>query len=179
MGMIDIYWILLIISGVYLLSSLMGLDGGEAGDGDLDGDGDGDGEVKIFSLRVLAGGFMGFAIGGGAMYYNGHDIGIQILTGSLVALGFGVLTFYVAKFVYGMQGNSNFSMANLGGMEGFISIGTTDNGTAQVRLETSDGARSYICTSLDKRVKLKTGDLVQIAEQIGTQLVVKRLRKSE
>ncbi len=176
MGMIEIYWILLILSGSYLLSSLMGLDGGE-GDGDLDGDGDG--EVKIFSLRVLAGGFMGFAIGGGAMLYGGHNIGIQLLTGALVALGFGVLSYYLAKFVYGLQGNSNFSMANLQGMEGFISIGTTDNGTAQVKLETSDGARNYICTSLNKRVKLKSGDYVQIAEQIGTQLVVKRLRKSE
>lgn len=174
--MATFYIVSIILTVLSLLGSLFG--------GDLDGDVDVDlnaelddlGDVdspRVFSLRTISAGLLAFSIGGGIMYYNGYGLGVQMLTGIPSALAFGVIMWYVTKFIYSMQSSTDVTMKSLIGKTATVTIGTSKTGTSQVKIDTSNGAKEFIVKEKNNR-KLKVTDEVKLSERLGNMFVVEK-----
>lgn len=175
----NLYWILGALGIIYNLGSLFGgdtMDLDSSGmDADLDID-DADDSPKIFSFRLLFGGFLGFAIGGGISSFNGWGVPTQLIVGAVSAVFFGFLAFYLAKFMYSLQGDSSVSTDDVVGKSGTVTVRTGDTGKAMVKVSTGNGPQEFLCTSTDKRIKLKVGETVQVDSRLGGELVVSRIK---
>ena len=171
--MLQIYFVFLLVGVVGLLSSL--IFGGDELDGDLaDGMDAGDvadGSPKVFSLRVIFAFLLAFGIGGGAMFYSDYSIAAQIIVGFLAGVATGAFTWWMFKVLYKMQGASNVNSDDFIGMNGSISIGTSQSGKAKVRINSTSGPIEFMCKEANDK-KLKNGDSVAISGKIGTLLIV-------
>jgi len=168
------------ILGIVLL--LISLLGGEIGDMDIeldvdvDVDFDGAGEAdsaSIFSMRTMSAGLVAFGVGAMIMLENGHTQGIQLLVGAITAGVVGYLSYLLTKFMYSFQGSSNVSLAGVVGKKGIITIGTTINGTSQLRVDTINGPKEFTCKEVNEN-KLKISDNVTISDKIGNLLLVEK-----
>lgn len=181
-SLVTLYWSLGLLGALYLLSSLVGGDAFDVDldstdldmDSDLDVD-DADDSPKVFSLRLMFGGFLGFAIGGGMSYYNGWSLSTQMIVGSLTAIFFGYLAYLLAKMMYNMQGDSSVSMEDVVGKVGIITVRTANTGKAMIKVPTPNGAQEFLCISKDGRIKLNVGETAKVQSRIGTELMVERI----
>jgi membrane protein implicated in regulation of membrane protease activity len=175
-----VYFIFLLIGGLGLLSSLIfGLDhdGDIGGDHDVSGhDGDGSDGPQIFSLRIIFAFLMAFGIGGGSMYLSNRGIGPQIVTGFLSGIGVAVLTFYMMKFLYSQQGNSNINSDNFIGKFAYVTIETAKYGSCQVKVDSGGGDQLFMAKEKNSEF-LKQNDTVKIVGRLGNVLVVEKQTK--
>ena len=171
--MLAIYLVFSIIGFVGLGSSFL-FDFDDAPDDLADGVDVGDSfdeSPKVFSLRVIFAFLMSFAIGGGAMYFKDHSLGMQILVGFAAGAITGALVWWATSFLMKMQGASNVNSDNFIGKTGDISVGTSSAGKAKVRIATTSGPLEVMCKEANDK-KLKHGDLVSVSGKIGTLLIV-------
>jgi hypothetical protein len=128
---------------------------------------------KLFSLRVIFSFLMAFAIGGGALYLSGKPIGPQIIVGLIAGCGTGIGVWALMKAIYGFQGNSNIDSDNFIGKNAFVSIGTTNTGLAQVKLDTQGGDQLFMAQEANSK-KLEKNEVVKITGRIGNTLIVSK-----
>lgn len=180
--MLTTYYVFLALGAVVLLITLFGGDaeldlGTPELDVDIDIDVDPDAgnvdEVSVFSMRTMAAAIMSFGIGGLIMLYNGYGVMGQVIVGIISGLGVGTLTYQLTKWLYSFQATSNVSLTSMIGKTGIITIGTTDTGKAQVKIDTSMGPREYLCKEVNNK-KLTISDSVKIASQVGSLLMVEK-----
>lgn len=174
-----IYIAFLAIGGLGLLSSLIlgefhgdvdfghefSADGHDAGDAD---------SPKLFSLRVIFAFLMAFGIGGGSMYLSEQSVGGQIIVGILSGAATGAITYFIMKLLYSFQGNSNIDAVNFIGKDATVTVGTTNNGSCQVKLDTGGGDDLYIGKEKNS-VYLRKYDVVKIIGRLGNVLVVEKV----
>lgn len=172
-----LYFAFLLIGVLGLLSSL--IFGDTDSDGGLDHNGDiggGDGDhghdgPKILSLRVIFAFLLAFGIGGGSLYLSGKGLGFQLLTGFLAGIATAAMAFYMMKFLYSFQGNSNIDSNDLVGLTGMITIPTTSTGLAQVKVDSKGADNQFMARSVDGTI-LKQHDAVKVTGKIGNTLIV-------
>ena len=172
--MLKIYFVFLLIGFIGLISSLLfgdtdGIDG-ELSDG-IDAGDSVDGSPKVFSLRVMFAFLLAFGIGGGGMYYADHGIGGQVIVGLLSGAGTGLLTWWIFKVLYKMQGASNVNSDDFIGKVGSVTVGTSQAGKAKVKLSTFGAPLELVCKEANDK-KLKNGDSVKVTGKIGNLLLV-------
>ncbi len=172
--MLKIYFVFLLIGLIGLLSSLLfgdtdGIDG-DLADG-IDAGDSVDGSPKVFSLRVMFAFLLAFGIGGGAMYYSDHGIGGQMIVGILSGAGTGLLTWWLFKVLYKMQGASNVNSDDFVGKTASVTVGTSQAGKAKVRISSFGGPMELVCKEANDK-KLKNGDSVKVSGKIGNLLLV-------
>jgi membrane protein implicated in regulation of membrane protease activity len=173
-----LYLIFLIIGALGLLSSLIFGDVDADGDLDMHGDigggdadhGDSDGP-KILSLRVIFAFLLAFGIGGGSMYLFGNGLGIQLLVGFLAGIATGAMTFFMMRFLYSFQGNSNIDSNDLIGLTGIITIPTTKTGLAQVKVDSNGADNQFMAQETAGNI-LKQHDTVKVIGKVGNTLLV-------
>lgn len=173
-----VYIAFLTFGGLGLLSSLILGEfhgdtdfGHEFSDGHDAGDAD---SPKLFSLRVIFAFLMAFGIGGGSMYLSEQSVTGQIIVGLLSGAATGAITYYLMKLLYSFQGNSNIDAINFIGKEATVTVGTTDNGSCQVKLDTGGGDDLYISKEKNS-VYLRKYDVVKIIGRLGNVLVVEKV----
>jgi len=176
-----IYLLFLGIGGLGLLSSLIL---GELGHGDLGGhdfshdlghgdSGDAD-SPKLFSLRVIFAFLMAFGIGGGAMYLSDKSVGLQIVTGFLSGAATAVLTYYIMKFLYSQQGNSNLDAENFIGKQASVTVGTTNSGSCQIKIDTGGGDQLFLAKEKNSN-PVKLHETVKIVGRLGSVLIIEKI----
>ena len=172
----------LIIGVLGLLSSLifgdLGHDGVEIGH-DLDGadadhgdSGDAD-SPRLFSVRAIFAFLTAFAIGGGSMYLSGRSLPAQIIVGFGAGIGTAVMVYYIMKFLYSFQGNSNVDSNDFIGQQGTVTVPTTSTGLCQVKLNTQGANDSFMAQEENSKT-LKQHDAVKITGKIGNTLIVSK-----
>lgn len=156
-----------------LLSIILGVDhDGEIGhDLNINPDGDYGDSPKIFSLRIIFSFLMSFAIGGGSMYLLEKSLGSQIIVGVLAGILTSAFVYYLMKFLYSQQGNSNVNSDSFIGKTGIVTIGTTKMGFSQVRINSQGGDELFMAKEANEK-KLKKNDTVIVEGKIGTTLLV-------
>jgi len=176
-----IYITFLALGALGLLSSL--IFGEFHGDGDFghefsaDGHDAGDADSpKLFSLRVIFAFLMAFGIGGGAMYLSDKSVGGQIIVGILSGVAAGAITFYIMKFLYAMQGNSNVDSNNFIGTLAYVTVETTNSGSCQVKVDSGGGDQLYLAKEKNS-VLVKKNDTVKIVGRLGSTLIVEKVEQ--
>ncbi len=173
--MLAIYLIFIIIGFVGLGSSFI-FDFDDSPDDLADGVDVGDSfdeSPKVFSLRVIFAFLMSFSIGGGAMYFNAHNLAGQLLVGFGAGLATAAFVWWITSILMKMQGASNVNSDNFIGKTGDISVGTSSSGKAKVRIATTSGPLEVMCKEANDK-ELKHGDLVMVSGKIGTLLMVNK-----
>lgn len=171
-----LYLIFLILGGFGLLSSLIFGDMDADGDLDINAEGTDSGDAdgpKVFSLRIIFAFLMAFGIGAGSMYLLTRGLGAQLITGFLAGIVTAVGTFYLMKLIYSFQGNSNVNANNFIGKTGMVTIGTTESGLCQVKIN-SNGADNLIMAREKSNKKLKKGNMVTVSEKMGNSFIVEK-----
>jgi membrane protein implicated in regulation of membrane protease activity len=172
--MIKVYFVFLLIGLMGLLSSMLFGDAdSDIHDGSLDSGDTFDDSPKVFSLRVIFSFLLSFGIGAGSVFYYGGNLASQLLTGLGAGVAIGALTWWITYMLYRMQGASNVDSDSFIGRSGNIVIGTTKDGNAKVKINTTSGPMEFLCRSSSGK-KLRLGDTVTVVEKLGTLLLVNR-----
>jgi len=157
-----------------LISIIFGFehDGGDIGhDFDVSHDGDHGDSPKIFSLRIIFSFLMAFAIGGGSMYLNEKSLSSQMVVGFLAGVVTAAFVYYLMKFLYSQQGNSNVNSDSFVGQTAVVTVGTTKMGLSQIRINSQGGDELFMAKESNGK-ELKQNDTVVIEGKIGTTLLV-------
>lgn len=171
-----IYIVFLAIGGLGLLSSLIF---GDFDHGDLDHDfhGGHDGHdadsPKIFSLRVIFAFLMSFGIGGGSMFLADKSLVSQLIVGFLAGIATGAFTYYLMKFLYSFQGNSNLDSGTFIGKNAQVTVETTNSGSCQVKVDSGGGDQLFMAKEKNSE-PLKLNEIVKIVGRLGTVLIVEK-----
>lgn len=173
-----IYIAFLAIGGLGLLSSL--IFGDFHGDADFGHEfsagghdaGDAD-SPKIFSLRVIFAFLMAFGIGGGAMFLADKALAGQLIVGFLSGVATGAITYYLMKFLYSFQGNSNLDSETFIGKNAQVTVETTNSGSSQVKVDSGGGDQLFMAKEKNS-VPLKLHDIVKVVGRLGTVLIVEK-----
>ena len=172
-----IYLLFLGIGGLGLLSSLIL---GELGHGDVGGHDLGHGDSgdadspKLFSLRVIFAFLMAFGIGGGSMYLSDKAVGLQIVTGFLSGVVTAVLTYYIMKFLYSQQGNSNLDAENFIGKQAAVTVETTNSGSCQIKIDSGGGDQLFLAKEKNSNL-VKLHETVKIVGRLGSVLIIEKI----
>jgi len=174
-----IYIAFLAIGGLGLLSSLIF---GDFHDGDLHGDfshdigghdGDQADSPKIFSLRVIFAFLMAFGIGGGSMFLAERGLIGQLIVGFLSGVATGAITYYLMKFLYSFQGNSNLDSETFIGKNAEVTVETTNSGSCQVKVDSGGGDQLFMAKEKNS-IPLKLHETVKVVGRLGTVLIVEK-----
>jgi membrane protein implicated in regulation of membrane protease activity len=179
MNISHLYLLFLILGSLGLLSSLIfgemhhdvhfghGMDFGHGDSGHAD-------SPRIFSLRVIFSFLLAFSIGGGSLYLNHEKLPLQILVGMTSGVLTGVGIWGLMKWIYGFQGESNIDSSSFVGKIAFVTIGTTNMGLAQVKLDSQGGDQLFMAQEESKKELFKN-DKVKVVDRNGTTLIVQKL----
>lgn len=178
MTIVHLYIAFLAIGAFGLLGSLIlgefSHDGAdfhqEIGEGDAHGDTD---SPRLLSVRTIFAFLLAFAIGGGSMYLSEKSLPIQILTGFGAGVGTALFVYYLMKFLYSFQGNSNVDSNDLIGTMGIVTIGTTNMGLCQVKLDTQGGDVLFMAQEANSKA-LEKFETVKVTGKIGNTLLVSK-----
>lgn len=171
--MLTLYYVFIILGMLLLLFSLFGGEGDIDGfDVDVDVDTDLD-STSVFSLRTIAAGLLSYGGGSLIMYENGFSLIPQIIVGIIAGFAMIYFVYLITKFLYSQQGSSSISLSGVIGKTGIIIVGTTVNGTAQLKVDTLNGPQQFLCKEVNAG-KLKVSDNVTINSQIGNLLIVEK-----
>jgi membrane protein implicated in regulation of membrane protease activity len=140
--------------------------GGDAHDGSTD-------SPRLLSVRTIFAFLLAFAIGGGSMYLSGKSLLYQIPTGFGAGIGTAVFVYYIMKFLYSFQGNSNMDSNDLIGSMGVVTIGTTNMGLCQVKLDTQGGDVLFMAQEANSK-PLDKFETVKVTGKIGNTLLVSK-----
>jgi len=174
-----LYLIFLAFGALGLLSSMIFGDIDADADLDMDAGGDTDsGDAdgpRILSLRVIFAFLLAFGIGAGAVFLSKGTVGLQLAVGFGSGLLTAVGTFYLMKFLYSLQGNSNVNSDSFIGKTGVVTIETTSTGLCQVKLNSQGGDQLIMAREINGK-KLKQHNTVEITSRVGSSfLVTKKL----
>jgi membrane protein implicated in regulation of membrane protease activity len=172
-----IYLLFLGIGGLGLLSSLIL---GELGHGDVGGHDLGHGDSgdadspKLFSLRVIFAFLMAFGIGGGSMYLSDKSVGLQIVTGFLSGVLTAAITYYIMKFLYSQQGNSNLDAEDFIGKQASVTVETTNSGSCQIKIDSGGGDQLFLAKEKNSNL-VKLHETVKIVGRLGSVLIIEKI----
>ncbi|MDD5648852.1 MAG: hypothetical protein PHF86_00300 [Candidatus Nanoarchaeia archaeon] len=128
---------------------------------------------KIFSLRVIFAFMLAFGIGGGILYLNHSPLHLQVITGILSGVVTGLGVWYLMKFVYGFQGNSNVDSDSFIGKIAMVTIETTNSGLAQIKIDSTGGDQLFMAQEMNSK-KLERHDKVKITGRVGNTIIVSK-----